>query len=306
MASDPDMVDANTPSFELYEDDDDGTQDHIPDIDDADPDTYDQYVGAEVELSQGDRVMTGKVKRRKLNPDGSVHGRANSNPILDSRTYDVEFPDGQTVEYSANVIAQNMYSQCDTEGNQYLLLKGIVDWEKDDTAVDRKDMYIQHGTNRHLRKTTKGWKLCIEWKDGTTTWERLADLKESNPVEVAEYAIAQGIQDEPAFLWWVPYTIQRRNRIIAAVNKRYHKRMHKFGIEVPKTYDECVRLDRENNNTLWQDAVRQEMKKVRVAFQTLKEGEAAPPTFQEIRCHLIFDVKMEDFRQRHDSWQEVI
>ena len=106
-------------------------------------------------------------------------------------------------------------------------------------------MYIQHGTNRHLRKTTKGWKLCIEWKDGTTTWERLADLKESNPVEVAEYAIAQGIQDEPAFLWWVPYTIQRRNRIIAAVNKRYHKRTHKFGIEVPKTYDECVRLDRQ-------------------------------------------------------------
>ena len=115
-------------------------------------------------------------------------------------------------------------------------------------------MYIQHGYNRQLRKTTKGWKLCIEWKDGTTTWERLADLKESNPVEVAKYAIAQGIQDKPAFLRWVPYTIQQRNRIIAAVNKRYHQRTHKFGNEVPQTDDKCVRLDRENNNTLWQDA----------------------------------------------------
>ena len=130
MASDPDMVDANTSSFELYEDDNDGPQDHVPDIDDADPDTYNQYVGAEVELLQGDRVMTGKVKRRKTNPDGMVQGRAISNPILDSRTYDMEFPDGQTVKYSANIIAQNMYSQCNTEGNQYLLLKGIVDWEK--------------------------------------------------------------------------------------------------------------------------------------------------------------------------------
>jgi len=37
---------------------------------------------------------------------------------------------------------------------------------------------------------------------------------------------------------------------------------------------------------------------MRVAFQTLKEGEAVPPTFQEIRCHLIFDVKMEDFRRK--------
>ena len=38
---------------------------------------------------------------------------------------------------------------------------------------------------QHLRKTTKGWHLCIQWKDGTTLWERLADVKESNPIEEA-------------------------------------------------------------------------------------------------------------------------
>mgnify|MGYP006147634765 CR=1 FL=1 len=117
----------------------------------------------------------------------------------------MEFPDGSHAEYSANIMAQNMHSQCDTEGNQYLLLKSIVGHEKDDTAVSRDDMYIQHGTNKHLRKTTKGWKLCVKWKDGTTTWANLADLKESYPVEVAEYAIAQCIHDEPAFLWCVVY-----------------------------------------------------------------------------------------------------
>ena len=26
--------------------------------------------------------------------------------------------------------------------------------------------------------------MCIEWKDGSTTWEPLKDLKESNPIEV--------------------------------------------------------------------------------------------------------------------------
>jgi hypothetical protein len=31
----------------------------------------------------------------------------------------------------------------------------------------------------------------------------LKDLKESNPVEVAEYAVANKIDDEPAFAWWV-------------------------------------------------------------------------------------------------------
>jgi hypothetical protein len=28
---------------------------------------------------------------------------------------------------------------------------------------------------------TKGWKLCVKWKDSTTSWEQLADLKESYP-----------------------------------------------------------------------------------------------------------------------------
>jgi hypothetical protein len=61
----------------------------------------------------------------------------------------------------------------------------------------------------------------------------------------------------------------KRTRIIAAVTKRYHKRTHKFGIEVPKIWDDCVKLDKENINTLWQDAVRKEMKNVRIAFKIL-------------------------------------
>ena len=81
----------------------------------------------------------------------------------------VEFPDGQVAEYSVNIIAENVYAQCDSEGNQYLLLKEIVDWRKDDNAVAMEDMYIDHGSHRQLRKTTKGWQLCVEWKDGTTS-----------------------------------------------------------------------------------------------------------------------------------------
>jgi hypothetical protein len=99
--------------------------------------------------------------------------------------------------------------------------------------------------------------------------ERLADLKESNPVEVAEYAAAKSFLNSPAFVWWAPHLLQKRTRIIAAVAKRYHKRTHKFGIEVPKSWDDCVRIDKENNNTLWQDAVRKEMKNVRIAFKIL-------------------------------------
>ena len=74
--------------------------------------------------------------------------------ILDTCTYDVEFMDGQKAELAANVIAQNMFAQCNIEKNQYLLLAGIVDHRKDNSAVEKKDVYIRHGLNQQPRKTT--------------------------------------------------------------------------------------------------------------------------------------------------------
>jgi hypothetical protein len=138
--------------------------------------------------------------------------------------------------------------------------------------------------------------LCVEWKDGTTSWERLVDLKESNPVEVAEYAVAKSFLYAPDSVWWATHFLKKRSRIIDDVAKRYHKPTHKFGIEVPKNWDDCVWIDKENDNTLWQDAVREEMKNVRIAFKILNGQESVPPTYQEICCHMIFDVKIEDFR----------
>jgi hypothetical protein len=40
-----------------------------------------------------------------------------------------------------------------------------------------------------------------------------------------------------------------------------------------------------------------EIKNVRIAFKILNGEESAPPTYQDIRCHMIFDVKMDDFRR---------
>ena len=40
------------------------------------------------------------------------------------------------------------------------------------------------------------------------------------------------------------------------------------------------------------------MKDVQVAFQTIDDGEAIPIGYKFVRCHMIFDVKMEDFRKK--------
>ena len=87
----------------------------------------------------------------------------------------------------------------------------------------------------HQKKTTRGWSLCILWKDGSTLWEPLKDLKESNPLEVAEYALTNGIQNEPAFAWCIPFTLKQRDSIIKTVKSRYQRKWQKYGIKVPKT-----------------------------------------------------------------------
>jgi hypothetical protein len=51
--------------------------------------------------------------------------------MLDTRTYEIEVPDGCSDEYTANVIAENMYAQCDSEGNQYNLMESIIDHKMD-------------------------------------------------------------------------------------------------------------------------------------------------------------------------------
>jgi hypothetical protein len=126
--------------------------------------------------------------------------------------------------------------------------------------------------------------------------ERRNLLGEPNPLEVAEYVVRQGIDQEPAFSWWVPNVLKIRARIISAVNKRYLKRTHKFGIEVPKSVKDAMRLDAENGNTLWMDAVALEIASVGVSFKHLDDGEEVPVGYQYIDCHMIFDVKLDGFR----------
>ena len=145
-------------------------------------------------------------------------------------------------------------------------------------------------------KTTKGWRLCVKWKDGSTSWEKLSNLKESNPVEVAEYATAVGIDDQPAFKWWVPHVLRKRDRIIQKVKTRYHKRTHKFGFRVPKTVEEALLIDKENGDDRWAKAIRKEMDKVYVAFDIKDHGSKPPIGHAFIGVHMIFDVKMENFQ----------
>ena len=71
------------------------------------------------------------------------------------------------------------------------MMKDIIDYQKNAVVavpMDTDDVLMSIGQKCPI-KATKGWKLCILWEVGSTSWIPFTDLKESQPIEeVAEFA----------------------------------------------------------------------------------------------------------------------
>jgi hypothetical protein len=92
---------------------------------------------------------------------------------------------------------------------------GTIDHCINGHVVSIDDAFITDKySNQHRHKTTNSWELLIWWKGGTTSWDKLADLKDSRPPEVAEYAVANKIVEQPAFVWWAKQALKKRDRHI--------------------------------------------------------------------------------------------
>ena len=261
----------------------------------------DPYLGMQLGFNREEEgYRLGRVKQRVIDVDGKPIGLSSNNPLLDTRQYEVEFFDGTIEVLTANVIAENLLAQVDEHGHRHLLLQEIEDHRTNKNAIVRgQGTYVtQHGLEKKIR-TTKGWEFYVRWKDGSGDWIAMKDLKDSYPVQLADYSVANKIQDEPAFAWWVPYTMKKRVAIISKVKSKYWQRTHKYGVRVPKNIAEAKAIDAANKNTLWMDAVAQEMTNNRVAFQTYDGNPDDLVGYEEITGHLIFDVKLaENFRRK--------
>ena len=194
---------AATPLYELYEDDDENYE-HQKDADEFDPDTYNGYVTSHVILPCGDCQELATILQPKRDSEGNLIGHLNTNPFLDTTVYEIQFSDSQVLEYSANLIAEHLYSKADEKECHQVLIEEIVNNKKDSTAVPKSGGNFLHKGKTHKQLTTHGWKLCIQWENGSTSWERLADLKEAYPILVAKYTSSSGILSEPTFVWWAP------------------------------------------------------------------------------------------------------
>jgi hypothetical protein len=92
------VTNAVTPEYEAYEDDQEH-QKRMPDTDNFDPETYDEYILAQVQLPRDDEHRLGTVIRRAKDGYDNPIGKHKQNPLLDTRIYEVEFSVGQVLKY---------------------------------------------------------------------------------------------------------------------------------------------------------------------------------------------------------------
>ena len=160
----------NTPQYDLYEDETQNKQmfSQLTEKLQPMPEVKDHYIGTEILLPRGDDMTRGNVGAYSHDANGNVMGRAHTYPILDTRMYQVEFAGGNITELTTFFTAEWMYVQCDADRNEYLLLGVLVDFCKDNKAVSFKEQQVSILGRPITWKTTAGWHIYCQWKDGST------------------------------------------------------------------------------------------------------------------------------------------
>ena len=107
----------------------------------------DMLINAEVMLpsikNDGTSVLF-CVKNRSRNEKGECVGEFHENLLLNTQLYDVEDPDGNVQKYSANIIAQNIYENCDHEGLRWNTVVKIVGHNQADNAVRKDNQWVYY------------------------------------------------------------------------------------------------------------------------------------------------------------------
>ena len=265
-----------------------------PTCEEAAMEQLDEHIGQQVLIKKSDGPVMVKVASRYRDDAGNLVGAKHNQPQLDTRIYNVEFPDGHYERYSANILSEALTESIDSNGYNTSFIKEICGYRVEPIALKRSNGYIQTKSGKMVpRITTKGWTVRVRWDDDSTTWVPMGLLKNAEPIMLAEYAKSMQIHLEPAFRWWVPHTLKKKSRFVSKVKAILHKNNLKFGIEVPRNIKHALQLDKANGNSLWSDAISKEMTNVKIAFRFKGKDESPPVGYKQIRCHLIFDIKMD-------------
>ena len=170
-----------------------------------------------------------------------------------------------------------------------------TDAEEDpDPLFKIRDIVAHQGPLESTDPDQKGSKynVMVEWECGEVTYEPLALISKDDPITCAVYAKKHDLLDTTG--WNHPKRHAKiPNRLIRADKQSWIRQVrasarYQHGFQVPKDYNDAIRLDKENSNTHWQDAMNLELTG-KVQFNNGKA--VTPDGFQKIRVHFVYAVK---------------
>ena len=183
--------------------------------------------------------------------------------------------------------------------------KGTDAEEDPDSLFKFRDIVAHQGPLESTDPNHRGSKynVMVEWESGEVTYEPLTLISKDDPITCAVYAKKHDLLDTTGWKHLKRYA-KTPKRLIRAVKQSRIRQVrasarYQHGFQVPKDYNDAMRLDKENGNTHWQDAMDLELTQIH-EYKVFKDtGKAqfhngkvvTPDGFQKIRVHFVYAVK---------------
>jgi hypothetical protein len=143
------------------------------------------------------------------------------------------------------------------------------------------------------------YNVVIEWENREGNSEPLQVIAKDNPITCAIYAKENDLLDTNG---WKQFKLiaKRQKKFTRMVNqvklRSYNKApQYKNGYEIPRTYEQAMKLDEKNGKTKWQDTIKTELSQIDEKKTSIDKGhhiKTKPPRgYKKIRVHLIVNVK---------------
>ena len=182
--------------------------------------------------------------------------------------------------------------------------KGTDAEEDPDPLFKFRDIVAHQGPLESTDPDKGGkYNVMVEWESGEVTYEPLTLISKDDPITCAVYAKKHDLLDTTG--WKHPKRYAKTSkRLIRAVKQSRIRQVrasarYQHGFQVPKDYNDAIRLDKGISNTDWQDAMDLELTQIH-EYKVFKDtgkaqfhnGKAVTPDgFQKVRVHFVYVVK---------------
>ena len=114
--------------------------------------------------------------------------------------------------------------------------------------VHRKYIYSDYGLNSNTQDT-KGWEIYLLWTNSTTTWNKLKNVQDSYPIEIAILIARNKLSELPVFVCWYNNVGRKVSSVLPRGKGKYKSQSHKYGIRIPKSVAEAYTIEKKKNTS---------------------------------------------------------